>query len=52
MALRKVIQVAPSNRLDRAQTVEDLKVELKEQQVKLNEALRLICRLIDEATAP
>jgi hypothetical protein len=38
--VKRVIQVAPSNRLQRAQTVADLVVELKEQHVKLNEALR------------
>lgn len=43
--MRRVIQVAPSNRLQRAQTVADLVVELREQHIKLNEALRQLSLL-------
>lgn len=49
MAVQRIIQVAPSNRLQRASSIEDLKAELWEQHVKMNEALRQLSRLIDEA---
>jgi len=50
MGIYNIIQVAGSNTLPRAATVEDLKRELRELTVKLNDALRRLSLLATGST--